>query len=129
MHTASPRLTSEGSQVRTLLRPPVLQGRELLQLRDTAIIRLLLDSGGWLGEVATLGVDDIDFDMDVAHAVGKGRQRRWQLHVDKIKRLTGNDFVQARDLYAKRASVERQPAFMPILCCKYAPTILDGSPR
>ncbi len=51
-------------------------GREFIQLRDTAIIRLLLDSGGRLGEVAGLTVDDIDFDMDVAHGMGKGRRPR-----------------------------------------------------
>jgi integrase len=40
-------------------------------MRDTAIIRLLLDSGGRLGEISALTVEDIDFDMDVAHAVGR----------------------------------------------------------
>ncbi|MGH3768613.1 MAG: tyrosine-type recombinase/integrase [Pseudonocardiaceae bacterium] len=58
-------------QMRTLCK-----GREFIHLRDTAIIRLLLDSGGRLGEVATLTVDDLDFDMDVAPAVGKGRRPR-----------------------------------------------------
>lgn len=45
-------------------------------MRDTAIIRLLLDSGGRLGEISALTVKDIDFDMDVAHAIGKGPRLR-----------------------------------------------------
>lgn len=52
------------------------KGRELVALRDAAIIRLLLDSGGRLGEVAGLAVDDVDLDMDVAHGMGKGRRPR-----------------------------------------------------
>ncbi|MGH3921794.1 MAG: tyrosine-type recombinase/integrase [Pseudonocardiaceae bacterium] len=61
-------------QLRALL--DVCKGRELVPLRDTAIIRLLLDSGGRLGEVAGLAVDDLDFEMDVAHGMGKGRRPR-----------------------------------------------------
>jgi integrase/recombinase XerC len=61
-------------QMRALL--DSCQGREFVQVRDTAIIRLLLDSGGRLGEISALTVQDIDFDMDVAHAVGKGRRPR-----------------------------------------------------
>jgi integrase/recombinase XerC len=69
---AVPVLSME--QLRTLVE--ACSGRDFIQLRDTAIIRLLLDSGGRLGEVAALGVDDLDFDMDVAHAIGKGRRPR-----------------------------------------------------
>jgi integrase/recombinase XerC len=61
-------------QIRSLL--DSCAGREFTQVRDIAIIRLLLDSGGRLGEVAGLGVADLDFEMDVAHAVGKGRRPR-----------------------------------------------------
>ena len=44
--------------------------------RDLAIIRLLVDSGMRLSEVAGLTVDDIDFDLDVANVLGKGRRPR-----------------------------------------------------
>ncbi|HEY3689672.1 MAG TPA: phage/plasmid primase, P4 family [Pseudonocardiaceae bacterium] len=55
--------------------------------------------------------------------------QRWQLHADEVKRLTGNDSVQARDLYAKKdATVERQAAFMPILSCNHPPAILGADP-
>jgi integrase/recombinase XerC len=52
------------------------QGREFVQVGDTAIIRLLLGPGGRFGEISALTVEDIEFDMDVAHAVGKGRRPR-----------------------------------------------------
>jgi site-specific recombinase XerC len=42
--------------------------------RDTAIMHTLLDTGGRLSEVAGLRVDDVDFDLDVLHVMGKGRR-------------------------------------------------------
>ncbi len=44
--------------------------------RDAAIMRLLLDTGGRLSELAGLAVTDLDFDNDVAHVLGKGRRPR-----------------------------------------------------
>jgi integrase/recombinase XerC len=44
--------------------------------RDAAIIRLLLDTGGRLSEVAGLAVADLDFTEDVAHVIGKGQRPR-----------------------------------------------------
>ncbi|WP_133907706.1 site-specific integrase [Actinophytocola oryzae] len=44
--------------------------------RDAPIIRLLLDTGGRLGEIAALTVDDVDFDLPVGNVVGKGRRGR-----------------------------------------------------
>ncbi|HEY4458295.1 MAG TPA: tyrosine-type recombinase/integrase, partial [Pseudonocardiaceae bacterium] len=51
-------------------------GRDLISRRDTAIIRLLWDTGCRLSEIANLDVDDIDLDVDVIHVVGKGRRPR-----------------------------------------------------
>lgn len=68
--------------------PPVLREDDLRRLlkacagtapedrRDTAVIRLLLDSGMRLGECAGLKVEDVDFDHEVALVVGKGRRPR-----------------------------------------------------
>jgi len=50
---------------------------------------------------------------------------RWELHADAIKRLTGNDTQKARTLYA-RTSVERRPAFLPIIATNSAPRILGA---
>lgn len=47
-----------------------------LDRRDTAIIRLLIDTGGRLGEVSGMRVDDVDWDADVVHVLGKGRRPR-----------------------------------------------------
>ncbi len=44
--------------------------------RDTAIIRLLVDTGMRRGELVGLKVADIDFDHDVAIVMGKGRRAR-----------------------------------------------------
>lgn len=45
-------------------------------LRDTAIIRLLLATGGRRGEVAGLAVTDVDLDSDQVRFLGKGRRER-----------------------------------------------------
>lgn len=52
------------------------KGRDLVSRRDAALIRLLLDTGCRLSEVASLTLDDLDLDMDVIHVVGKGRRSR-----------------------------------------------------
>ena len=44
--------------------------------RDAAILRLFLDCGLRLAELATLRTEDVDFDYAVVHVVGKGRRPR-----------------------------------------------------
>lgn len=44
--------------------------------RDTAIIRLFLDSGMRAAELANLTLDDIDAEQDVAYVMGKGGRGR-----------------------------------------------------
>jgi site-specific recombinase XerD len=61
-------------QLRALL--DSCKGNDLVSRRDTAIVRMLIDTGGRLGEIAGLMVEDIDFDAGVAHVVGKGRRAR-----------------------------------------------------
>lgn len=67
---------------------PVLTDDELARLlkaatgttfehrRDTAILRFLIDTGARSAEVMGLAVEDVDFDADVAHVMGKGRRAR-----------------------------------------------------
>jgi len=67
---------------------PVLSDDELARLlkaatgttfehrRDTAILRFLIDTGARSAEVMGLAVEDVDFDADVAHVMGKGRRAR-----------------------------------------------------
>jgi site-specific recombinase XerD len=65
-------LTDDG--LRRLLR--ACEGRAFEDRRDSAIIRLLIDSGMRRAELSGLKVDDIDFEHDIALVVGKGRRPR-----------------------------------------------------
>ncbi len=51
-------------------------GKGFVERRDTAILRLFIDTGMRLSELAGLTVDDVDLDQDVALVVGKGRRGR-----------------------------------------------------
>lgn len=52
-------------------------GRGFTERRDTAILRLFLDTGMRLGEMAGLAVPDVDLDVhNVAQVLGKGRRAR-----------------------------------------------------
>jgi site-specific recombinase XerD len=53
-----------------------MNGKTFDDRRDSAIIRLLLDTGMRLSELAGLKITDIDLDSDVAIVMGKGRRPR-----------------------------------------------------
>lgn len=67
-----PLLTED--QIRALL--DTCKGTTFAERRDTAMIRLLLDSGLRVSELIGLHLDDLDFDLDVARVMGKGRRGR-----------------------------------------------------
>ena len=52
------------------------EGREFHQRRDLAIVLLLLDTGMRRGELAGLRTGDLDFDIQTAIVMGKGRKQR-----------------------------------------------------
>jgi site-specific recombinase XerD len=52
------------------------KGNTFENRRDTAVLRLLIDTGMRLSELTGLGVEDLDFDADVAQIMGKGRRGR-----------------------------------------------------
>ena len=54
----------------------VCKGNGFEQRRDSAIIRLFLDTGIRAAELAGLTLDDLDFDLDVVRVLGKGRRPR-----------------------------------------------------
>jgi site-specific recombinase XerD len=54
----------------------VMSGTTFDDRRDTAIIRLFVDTGMRLSELINLTVEDIDRDQAVAHVVGKGGRPR-----------------------------------------------------
>lgn len=61
--------------IRKLLR--VCEGRGFLELRDVALIRLMLEPGGMRrAEVVGLTVDAVDLENDVVVVLGKGRRPR-----------------------------------------------------
>lgn len=52
------------------------RGNAFENRRDTAIIRLLVDTGMRAGELCGLRVDDVDFEQQVAFVLGKGGRNR-----------------------------------------------------
>ena len=52
------------------------EGKHFNDRRDTAIIRLFVDTGMRASELANLTVDDLELDQDVAIVLGKGRRPR-----------------------------------------------------
>lgn len=67
-----PVLTAD--QLTTLLKAAA--GTNFEARRDTAVIRLFVDTGMRLAEIAGLSVADVDLDQDVAMVMGKGRRGR-----------------------------------------------------
>ncbi len=61
-------------ELRSLLKACAGTGYEAR--RDTAMIRLLIDTGMRASELVNLRVDDLDLDLGVALVVGKGRRPR-----------------------------------------------------
>lgn len=61
-------------QLKQLLK--ACEGKTLADRRDVAIIRLLMDTGMRRSEIAGLAVDDIDFELNTALVLGKGRRHR-----------------------------------------------------
>jgi site-specific recombinase XerD len=51
-------------------------GKEFDARRDTALVRLFLDTGCRLAEVTALRVEDVDFELHTVGVVGKGRRPR-----------------------------------------------------
>ncbi|MDH6131721.1 site-specific recombinase XerD [Kitasatospora sp. MAA4] len=62
------------AELRTLL--AACKSRDFAAVRDTAIIRLLDDTGIRAAELVGLAEDDVDFEQDVVHVLGKGRRGR-----------------------------------------------------
>src|SRR5882762_3895276 len=52
------------------------KGNTFENRRDSAIIRLLVDTGMRAGEICGLSVEDLDFEHQVAHVLGKGGRNR-----------------------------------------------------
>jgi integrase len=83
----------------------VCSGRGFAELRDTAIIRLFIDSGMRVGEMAGIKVDDFDFEVGTVLVLGKGRRQRLAPFGAKTA-LSLRRYIRARSRNAHAAAPE-----------------------
>jgi site-specific recombinase XerD len=91
----------EDNALRRLLK--VCEGREFVERRDTAIIRLFIDSGMRRTELAELRLEDLDFDAQVAVVMGKGRRPR-ACPFGRKTALALDRYLRARERHRDAAS-------------------------
>jgi integrase len=104
--TPVPVLTDD--QLRRLLK--VCEGRDFPARRDTALIRMFVDTGARRAEVAGMRLDDLDLDDQVVLVVGKGRRprglafgRRTALALDRYLRVrAGHPYADLPQLWIGR---------------------------
>lgn len=70
-------------------------GREFEDRRDTAIIRVLLNTGGRLSEIANLTTGNVDLDLRELNVTGKGRRGR-MLHLSAKATKDLDRYLRAR---------------------------------
>ena len=75
-------------------------GTGFVQRRDTALVRLFIDSGARLSEVAGLLVADLDVNDDVAFVLGKGRRPR-AVPFGRKTALALDRYLRARSRHAR----------------------------
>ena len=81
-------------------------GKGFAALRDTAVVRLLLATGGRRGEVANLTMTDVDLDNDQVRFFGKGRRERIVVLSPKTAQaLERYVRIRARDRFANTAAL------------------------
>ncbi|MDP8924795.1 MAG: tyrosine-type recombinase/integrase [Chloroflexota bacterium] len=86
--------------------------------RDMAILRLLADTGMRISELTGLRVEDIDFDLNVAHVVGKGRRPR--------SCPFGRKTAQALDRYLRERAKHRDAGCPELWLSRSGPMTDDG---
>ncbi len=95
----APVLTED--QLRQVLR--ACEGKDFEARRDSALVRVFLDTGARLSEVAGLKVSDIDIQQRVLVVLGKGRRPRGAPFGANTA-LALNRYLRARDRHPKAAS-------------------------
>jgi len=76
------------------------KGSDFTARRDTAIVRLLLDSGMRVTELVGIAVADLDFDHDVVIVMGKGRRQRGAPFGNKTAEALRR-YLRVRDKHAQ----------------------------
>ncbi|MFD7841356.1 tyrosine-type recombinase/integrase [Nocardia sp. NPDC059764] len=79
------------------------EGTDFEARRDTAIIRLLVDIGPRVGEIATLDMEALDFHENTALVIGKGRRPRVLPFGDKT-RIALRRYLRIRARHPKAAN-------------------------
>ncbi|WP_410652139.1 tyrosine-type recombinase/integrase [Amycolatopsis sp. cmx-4-54] len=95
-------------ELRALLKTAA--GRDFISLRDTAIIRLLLDTGARRGEVVDIDLNDVDLERQEITVTGKGRKTRI-VPISASTALALRKYLRAR---AKRPAATSRPLFLSI---------------
>lgn len=84
--------------------------RDFVDRRDTAIIRLLIDTGGRLDEIAQVPYPDgVDQDAQLLHVIGKGRRGRALPYNARAADALGRYLRARRAELAKRTKKPRPP--------------------
>ncbi|MHB1784769.1 MAG: tyrosine-type recombinase/integrase [Acidimicrobiales bacterium] len=96
-----PSLWSEDHDLKKLLK--ACEGKTFDTRQDTALLWVFVDRGVRLGEVTSLDVDDIDFDLGVIHVGGKGARARAVPFSAKVGWALGS-YRRARTRHPKAAS-------------------------
>lgn len=91
------------SDIRALLKS--MSGKSFRDRRDTAIVRMLLDTGLRRTELAQLELANIDFDANVAMVIGKGRRPRG-VPFGKKTALALDRYLVVRDRHADHDAPE-----------------------
>lgn len=84
-------------------------GKSFLDRRDTAIIRLLMDTGARLSEITLLDLDDVDLKRDLVRVQGKGDKQRAIPFGEK----TGQALTRYLRVRAKHKSADLPALFLP----------------
>lgn len=79
------------------------KGKEFVQLRDEAIIRVLYNTGARLSELANLALEDVDLALDSVRYHGKGAKDRWVRLGPKTARALSR-YLRARGSHRLRAA-------------------------
>lgn len=99
-----PVLTED--QVRALL--ATTRGKGFLEVRDAALLRLLIDTGLRRAELTGLRVEDVDLDLDIAVVLGKGRRER-ALPFGKKTAMALDRYLRAR---SRHSNADRQELWL-----------------
>lgn len=84
-------------------------GKTFLERRDTALIRLLMDTGARLSEITLLDLDDVDIKRDLVLMRGKGDKQRSIPFGEK----TGQALTRYLRVRAKHKSAAQPALFLP----------------